>query len=118
MTIEDRKKIISNEFANAIVEYNRTDRNMNIFLNSPRNIIDEKYGVVYIPISRISNTIMYENGYAVIPKLYGLLDSINLDAMGVSKVQNVPQLGLLGEGVLLGFVDTGIDYTNQIFKNS
>lgn len=118
MTIEDRRKIISNEFANIIVEYNRTDRTMDIVADSPSNIIDERYGVFYIPISRITTRIMYENGYAVIPKLYGLLDTINTDAMGVNKVQNFPSLALFGEGVLLGFVDTGIDYTNQVFKNS
>ena len=118
MTIEDRKKIISEDFANAIVEYNRTDRGMDIFAGYPRNIINEKYEVVYFPISKISTKIVYENGYAVIPKLYGLLDTINLDAMGVNKVQNVPKLSLFGAGVLLGFVDTGIDYTNQIFKNA
>lgn len=118
MTIEDRRNIISNEFANIIVEYNRTDRTMDIVADSPSNIIDERYGVFYVPISRITTRITYENGYAVIPKLYGLLDTINLDAMGVNKVQNFPSLALLGEGVLLGFVDTGIDYTNQVFKNS
>ena len=39
----------------------------------------------------------------------GLLDRPALDAAGVSQVQNQPYLNLKGRGVLLGFVDTGID---------
>ena len=33
-------------------------------------------------------------------------------------VQEHPKLRLTGKGVIIGFVDTGIDYTNSIFINS
>ncbi len=116
MTIEEKRKIVSDAYANAIVEYNRNDSFMQQFNNYPRNIINEKYGVIYFPASQVSVPIRFENGYAIIPKLYGLLDAVNMDAMGVNRVQNIPRLALMGSGVLLGFVDTGIDYTNPIFK--
>ncbi len=116
MTIEEKKQIVSNEYSNAIVEYNRDDSFMAQFENCPRNIINEKYGVIYFPFSQTSIPIRFENGYAVIPKLYGLLDTVNIEAMGVNRVQNIPRLALMGEGVLLGFVDTGIEYTNPAFK--
>ena len=46
----------------------------------------------------------------------GLLDRPALDAAGVSQVHSQPYLNLKGRGVLLGFVDTGIDYTQDVFR--
>lgn len=118
MTIEDSYKIISNDYINVITEKNRKDSFMKELENYVTNIIDDKYEVIYIPSTFITTNIYRENGYAVIPKLFSLLDTVNLDEMGVGKVQDLPQLGMEGEGVLLGFVDTGIDYTNPVFKNN
>lgn len=55
--------------------------------------------------------------YYVVPKLYGLLDTTNMEASGVPEVQNQPVLALQGNHVLIGFVDTGIDYQNEVFRN-
>lgn len=46
----------------------------------------------------------------------GLLDRTNLEATGILQVHNQPYLDLHGKGVLLGFVDTGIDYTQSAFR--
>ena len=46
----------------------------------------------------------------------GLLDRPALEAAGVSQVHSQPYLNLKGRGVLLGFVDTGIDYTQEVFR--
>lgn len=46
----------------------------------------------------------------------GLLDSANLSAAGIIQVQQQPYLDLRGQGVLMGFVDTGIDYTQSAFR--
>ncbi len=118
MTRENRIKIISNEYANAIVEYHRRDSFMAQFSDDLLNIIDEKYGVVYFPAIETTISIAWENGYAMIPKLYGLLNKTSLEALGVDRVQSIPYLGLQGAGVLLGFVDTGIDYTSPLFQNA
>lgn len=48
----------------------------------------------------------------------GLLDRPALDAAGVTQVHSQPYLNLKGRGVLLGFVDTGIDYTQEIFRHA
>ncbi|HPR39594.1 MAG TPA: S8 family peptidase [Oscillospiraceae bacterium] len=50
------------------------------------------------------------------PKILSPLDSTSNDAAGISKVQNQPFLNLSGRGVILGFIDTGIDYTQNAFK--
>lgn len=46
----------------------------------------------------------------------GLLDSANLAAAGIVQVHQQPYLDLRGQGVLMGFVDTGIDYTQSVFR--
>ncbi|QOX65993.1 S8 family peptidase [Anoxybacterium hadale] len=47
----------------------------------------------------------------------GLLDRESLEAAGIYQVQQQPFLNLRGRGVLVGFVDTGIDYTKETFIN-
>ena len=51
-----------------------------------------------------------------VPVVLGLLDRPALDAAGVSQVHSQPYLNLKGRGVLIGFVDTGIDYTQDVFR--
>ncbi|HEX3022017.1 MAG TPA: S8 family peptidase [Lachnospiraceae bacterium] len=115
MTLEERNKIISNDYANALLEHNRFDKPVQQFKDELLIKVNEKYGVYYFPNVEAKIPIVTEGGYALVPKLYGLMETTSLDAMGVSRVQNNPFLTLQGEGVLLGFVDTGIDYQDKAF---
>jgi subtilisin family serine protease len=45
----------------------------------------------------------------------GLLDRASLEAASIIQVHQQPYLDLLGRGVIVGFVDTGIDYTQPTF---
>ncbi len=49
------------------------------------------------------------------PMILGTLGRLDLEAAGILQAQNLPYLGFDGQGVLLGFVDTGIDYTKESF---
>lgn len=118
MDEEDRIKIISNDYADAVVELEAAEEAMRLFNSRTINKIDEKYAVLYFPVSNIPKAIAGTVGYSTIPIPFGLTDSSTLVEMGVTKIQNTPSLNLRGEGVLLGFVDTGIDYTNPLFKNA
>ncbi len=53
--------------------------------------------------------------FNIFPTVVGLMDLKNLEAAGIPRVQSSPFLDLSGRGVLIGFVDTGIDYTNDAF---
>ena len=118
MNEEERRKIISNEYVDIIVEYKGNQNNLSVYQQDTINIIDFNYAVVHYPYSRVPPILSNEIRYAQIPKLYGLLDTSAIDAMGVRKLQSQPYLALRGQGVLLGFVDTGIDYTNPLFKKA
>lgn len=45
----------------------------------------------------------------------GLLDRPDLESAGIIQVQQQPYLDLRGRGVLIGIIDTGIDYTKDVF---
>ena len=48
--------------------------------------------------------------------ILGPLGRPELEEAGILSIQQQPYLGLRGSGVLIGFVDTGIDYTQQVFR--
>lgn len=52
----------------------------------------------------------------IFPLVCGLLARPELDASGITAVQQQPFLDLRGSGVLIGFIDTGIDYTQRAFQ--
>ncbi|MEA5084157.1 MAG: S8 family peptidase [Lachnospiraceae bacterium] len=51
-----------------------------------------------------------------IPTVLGLSDRESLEAAGIIQVQQQPYLNLSGRDVIIGFVDTGIDYTQNVFQ--
>ncbi|MBP3887088.1 MAG: S8 family peptidase [Cellulosilyticum sp.] len=56
--------------------------------------------------------------YIDIPLLYGLNAQQALETSNISQLHNYPYGALTGSGILIGFVDTGIDYTNTYFQNA
>lgn len=55
---------------------------------------------------------------STIPNVLGPTLRSALESSGIIQVQQQPYLDLRGNGVLMGFVDTGIDYTQEAFKYS
>lgn len=80
--------------------------------------ISEDYDIFFFPREGSPSLDVGYYTYTTIPKCYGLLDTTALEASGILKLQNQPVLSLKGNGVLVGFVDTGIDYTNPLFRYS
>ncbi|ROR27367.1 subtilase family protein [Mobilisporobacter senegalensis] len=118
MNEEEKRKITSNDFIDLLIEYSGDQRLLAEYGNETINVIDDRFAVVYLPAERTSERLLTEVGYSVIPKLYGLLDTAHLEAVGINRLQATPTLNLRGQGVLLGFIDTGIEYTNPIFKHA
>ena len=71
--------------------------------------IDEGYDIFYYPREGLPPLSVGSYSYSEIPKCYGLLDQTALVVFGILKMQNQPVLALKGRGVLIGFIDTGID---------
>ena len=50
-------------------------------------------------------------------RLYALADLTAAEELGVLKLRRQIYPDLTGRGILLGIADTGIDYTNPVFRN-
>ena len=83
-------------------------------------IFNSYYGMIHYPLEEELYRGFYEYGffYNTLPKLYTLLDTVSLDASSITTVQTQPVLNLKGTNVLLGFIDTGIDYTHPAFRKT
>lgn len=81
--------------------------------------VNEEYRINYVNRSQIPPLRVSEYSYYGIPKLYGLLEFniLNLSDSGIYQVQN-PPLSLTGKGVLIGFIDTGIRFTEKVFQDA
>lgn len=113
-----RMRILSEEYRDFIYEETRPD-----FL---RGIAEEalceqeigfRYHALYIDKVFADPVTLGRFTYRSIPNCYSLIDTGALNQAGILAIQNYPTLELLGDGVMLGFIDTGIDYTNEIFRN-
>lgn len=81
-------------------------------------VLDGDYSIDYVNRNE-ADSIKAEIGsdeLSMFPIVLGLLEQQNLDAAGIIQVQNHPYLDLRGRGTLIGFIDTGIDYTKNAFQ--
>lgn len=79
-------------------------------------IVNNQYSILHAPLSENLATVE-ELSYSSVPKLFTAIDTTSLEAAGILAVQFQPYLSLSGKGVLVGFLDSGIDYTHPAFRN-
>lgn len=75
------------------------------------------YQVLYVSKESAEPIGLERYTYNEIPNCYTLLSTETLQQAGILQVQNYPGLELMGNGVMVGFIDTGIDYTSPRFRN-
>lgn len=81
------------------------------------DFINYQFAVVHIPLSSARELSLSTYTYTAIPELYSLLDFTSMDASGILQTAETPSFSNNGRGVLIGFIDTGIDYQNPLFQN-
>jgi subtilisin family serine protease len=116
MTSEDIAKIYSNDYADFLINYSGDISALEQYKNSAINIINFFTAVEYLPVSQMTEDIISKMGYSSIPALLGLISEASLEASGILRIRSIPNFDLRGKGVLIGIVDSGIDYTNPIFQ--
>ena len=117
MNGSDREKIYSNDYFDLIIDYNGDLSILEQYREYDIQIINFFLAVVHVPLSTISEDSISRIGYAVFPNLFGIISAAAIEASGIIRIRNIPSFQLRGRGVLIGFVDTGIDYTNPIFRH-
>lgn len=78
--------------------------------------VNEEYNIIYTPLDTVAPISLAKYTYYTIPGLFSLLDSSSMDASGILTTFTSPALDNRGRGTLIGFVDTGIDYTSPLFR--
>lgn len=111
-------KIISEEYGDFIVS--KQGKRLDFEIPEEEKCIQDAgagYEVVYVDRQKVGPLNLERFTYNSIPNCYGLLDMENLNKAGITQVQNYPGLQLMGEKIMIGFIDTGIEYQNAIFRN-
>lgn len=80
--------------------------------------IADRYEVYYLNRQEVPPLSVGEYNYVNIPKCFTILDQFSLEVSGITRVQTQRNLELGGNGILIGFLDTGIAYENQVFRNT
>lgn len=75
------------------------------------------YKCIYLPASAADPITLPRYSYNSIPKCYAPASMETLNQAGILPVQNYPTLQLKGNDVLIGFMDSGIDYQNPVFRS-
>ena len=110
----------SDEIVGTLVEFANEERfkELNNMPNTEVTTISESYGIVYTPTSNIKNIYPYIFGVVddINPQIFTLTDETPAEASNALNYHTNPYLSLNGKGVLIGVIDTGIDYLNTEFQ--
>lgn len=109
-----RRRIMSEAYGDFIVEYPQTMEQEPAPENYCMQLAGSRFLCLYAPEESWQPLSLF---YDEVPKLYALQDTSALTEAGITQVRQ-SALGLTGAGVLVGIIDTGIDYTHPAFLDS
>nr|WP_315025130.1 S8 family peptidase [uncultured Aminipila sp.] len=80
--------------------------------------VADTYIICYVGLNDFTEMLGYMGADFInsLSNVFGLTDQASLEDSGIIQVQQQPYLNLTGSNVLIGFVDTGIDYTQKVFQ--
>ncbi len=114
-----REIIMSEDYADFITEYTSTTEE---FEEENKDycpqIVGYRYALVYERTDMILPINPQVYSYRSVPKLYGEMDTQAVESTGSMRLQNLTGLNLDGSGVIIGVIDSGIDYMNEAFRYS
>ena len=108
----------SEEYGDFIIHHNNSSPE-DIILQQQAGCIDyvdQEFAIVYSLLEPLLPITTKKYTYTAIPTLYTLLDTTSMEASGIIQTFEQPTLNLRGEGTMIGFIDTGIDYRNPLFR--
>lgn len=122
------------DYIHYIFQYFGTfDEKLNINPDVKVTLIDKNFAILSVKSNLIRNfndteaiaqqinervgTENFEIVYMQPPDLYSLQEISAIDASQVNSLQTGTQLNLTGKDVLIGIIDTGVDYLNDEFKD-
>ena len=109
------EKILDNRYydliiSNALVTSYNTGDNI--------TMLNDLFSLLHIPKDRMEPCDLGVNAYHSFPELYTLESVISMENTGEESRQIAATRGLFGRGVIVGIIDTGIDYRHPAFMNN
>ncbi|WP_187144023.1 MULTISPECIES: S8 family peptidase [Blautia] len=81
--------------------------------------LNDRYSISHVPVDKMDYCDLgKKNLYYSYPGLFTLMSEVSLEEAGVTVIQNNPHLALYGNNILIGIIDTGIDYQHPAFMTS
>ena len=128
-----KERILSNDYADIILDFVIPERfDYQIPTDSCYHSVLGDLRIMYIKREEIPTISVSNASYYFVPRCYGLTqlegnnagrgsereyNSIALMEAGILAVQGQP-LNLTGKNVTIGFIDTGIQYENEVFRDA
>lgn len=115
-----RQAILSEEFADFMITYGPAILQYVTYFEGEICLqeFSPRFTFLHIPLSEVGDYLQLPDFiYSAVPHLYTLLDTTSMEASGIIRAQNNPALRLTGQGVIIGLIDTGIDYQNSLFRD-
>lgn len=113
-----RERILSNDYADYIISSSYQGIVRNVYKGECIRIVDDQLVIVTLDRSNVDLMYVITQLYYMVPKCYGLMDTTSMENSGILKAQNQPILNLKGRNILVGVIDTGIDYQNPLFRQA
>ena len=110
----------SEDYADFILRYSSraSDEVFKFTSSTCINFISREFAIVHTPLESVLPLSISRYTYTAIPKLYSLLDTTALESSGVLDAIRQPTIRASGRGVMIGIIDTGIDYTSPLFRRA
>ena len=113
--------LLSNDEISLIFQYSNplAIEEINKNIEGARAIsISGGFGIAILPINKLTELELYVENIvdSLNPPIYTLTALSPIEASGVHLLSNNPYISLNGRGVLVGIIDTGIDYLNEEFR--
>lgn len=113
-----KERILSDDYYDFIVDDIRTPFLSGILLdNVCEQPVGNNYRCIYLSRIQVAPITLEKFSYNSIPKCFSPTSMETMNQAGILPLQTYPTLKLTGKGVLIGFLDSGIDYQNPIFRN-
>ncbi|QBE98441.1 hypothetical protein PMF13cell1_04007 [Blautia producta] len=116
--MECNQNVASEDFADFIISNSNYSLDDTLQYNPSAcgDYVDSQFSILYIPMQEAAPITTEKYEYYSIPNLYTTLDTSSLEASHILDTLEQPLLNLRGQGTIIGFIDTGIDYQNPLFR--
>ncbi|MEA4955861.1 MAG: S8 family peptidase [Pseudoflavonifractor sp.] len=118
LTRFESDQLTENGLLEVIVKYNGDLRNIGTQLGADIELLSPDYAIVTVGLDRLSKLYTFPQiEYIELPKTLTFMLRNSLESSCVPSVQRSGKFGLTGNGVIVGIIDSGIDFTHPDFRN-